>query len=255
MIIAYTIQEYNSALHTLTNKKHSTSIGFVPTMGALHKGHTSLIQKSLTENAITVVSIFLNPTQFNNQEDFAQYPVSLADDCELLESMKVDILFAPTNKDMYPNGYHFRVQENKFSTKLCGSARPGHFDGVLTVVLKLFHIVKPNRAYFGEKDWQQYILIKQMVEAFFLDIDIIPCPIIRENNGLAISSRNRLLSTEATQIAPKLYKALSSKKALTEIRKTLESCGFTIDYLEVHEARLFAAVFLEKVRLIDNVPY
>ncbi len=229
------------------------SIGFVPTMGALHDGHFSLIKKSLQENEKTVVSIFLNATQFNNKEDLEKYPTSFKDDLKKLEELNVDYLFAPEFIDMYPDNYRYRVSEDKFSKTLCGSSRMGHFDGVLTVVLKLFNLVQPNKAYFGEKDYQQLSLIQDMAKAFFLDVEIVPCPIVRTKEGLALSSRNKRLSNEGLLKAQRFAKILQESKELTEAQKKLQEEGIKIDYLEEIGSRRFAAVEIENIRLIDNV--
>ena len=165
-------------------------VGFVPTMGALHKGHESLIRRSVTESNITVASIYVNPTQFDNEKDLAVYPNTLVEDKAILEDLGVDILLMPTFKQIYPDGFRYQVSESEFSRDLCGAHRDGHFTGVLTVVMKLLNIVRPARAYFGEKDFQQYQLIKDMARTFFLDVEIVPCEIVRESDGLALSSRN-----------------------------------------------------------------
>ncbi len=249
MKVVKTVSELRAALAA-----PASSTGFVPTMGALHEGHASLIRRSVCENGRTVASVYLNPTQFNSAEDLEKYPVSPAADAALLEGLGVDVLFAPDYGEMYPEGYRYRVIENGFSGLLCGASRPGHFEGVLTVVMKLLNLVRPDRAYFGEKDWQQYRLIEGMKEAFFMDVEIVPCPIVREPSGLAMSSRNRRLTPDELSLAPALYRELSSGRTVEEIRKNLEGAGFAVDYLEEREGRLFAAAFLGKVRLIDNVP-
>jgi len=257
MIIARTVPELRAALATRDRDvafANAPTTGFVPTMGALHEGHASLIRRSVAENHRTVASVFLNPTQFNNPDDLANYPVTFADDVALLERLGTDVLFAPERDAVYPDGYRYRVGETDLSADLCGATRPGHFEGVLTVVLKLLNLVKPTRAYFGEKDWQQYRLIAGMKDAFFLDAEIVPCPIVREPSGLAMSSRNRRLSAEELAVAPTLYRELTSGKSIEAIRAELEGAGFAVDYLEEREGRLFAAAFLGSVRLIDNVP-
>lgn len=231
----------------------TAAIGLVPTMGALHEGHLSLVSRSKAENEVTVVSIFVNPTQFNNQADLDTYPVSFERDRALLEGAGVDYLFAPEHAEMYPDGYRYRVLETEESRALCGASRPGHFEGVLTVVLKLLSIFAPARAYFGEKDYQQYSLIKGMADAFFLKTEIVPCPLVREPSGLAMSSRNRRLSPEGLKTAPLFHRALASGASAAETRRQLEAGGFAVDYIEERSARLFGAVFLEGVRLIDNV--
>ena len=229
------------------------TIGFAPTMGGLHNGHLSLINKSKSENEVTVVSVYLNETQFNDKNDLLTYPSNFEDDVKLLENAGVDYLFAPDYKVMYPDNYRYMITEKEFSKLLCGAKRPGHFDGVLTVVMKLLNIVRPTRAYFGEKDFQQLTLIKGMTEAFFLDVKIVPCPIVREENGLAISSRNRKLSPEGLKLAPKFHQILSEKGTVEEKKEALEKQGFKVDYVTEYDGRLYAAVFLENVRLIDNI--
>lgn len=229
------------------------SLGFVPTMGALHEGHASLIRRSLEENDRTLVSIYLNPTQFDKAEDLESYPSSLEEDIRLLEEWGVDGLFLPDYGVIYPDGYRFFLSEKEWSGILCGKSRPGHFDGVLTVVMKLFMMVGPCRAYFGEKDYQQYVLIRDMAEAFFLPVEVIPCPLIRDADGLALSSRNRRLSPAGRRIAPQFHRILSRDISLEEMQEELEAAGFEVDYLERHFGKVFGAVILEEVRLIDHV--
>jgi pantoate--beta-alanine ligase len=229
------------------------TVGFAPTMGALHRGHLSLLLRAKEQNDLAVASVFVNPTQFNDPKDLQRYPRTLAADAELLESAGTDFLLLPSAGDMYPDGYSYRVNETKESSLLCGAHRPGHFEGVLTVVLKLLNLVRPDRAYFGEKDYQQYRLIKGMAEAFFLNTEIIPCPIVRETDGLAMSSRNRLLTPRHRALAPRLNKALRSGTSAAAVRKELSELGFEPDYVEERWGRRFAAAKLGKVRLIDNV--
>lgn len=229
------------------------SVGFVPTMGALHDGHIALIKRSLKENDLTVVSIFVNPTQFNNKNDLINYPITLENDIKILTQLKVDYLFYPKFKELYPDDYTYKVIESKFSKILCGKYRPGHFDGVLTVVMKLFNIVRPNRAYFGEKDFQQLQLIKGMVESFFMNIKIVSVPTVREKDGLAMSSRNLRLTEEERLLAAEFPKILSSGDPISQIRNKLTKKGFKVEYVEQIGKRIFAAVYLGKVRLIDNV--
>ena len=230
------------------------SIGFVPTMGALHEGHVSLIKKSKSENQITVASIFVNPTQFDNPEDLKKYPSRLARDLELLQAAGADYVITPNYESMYPDHFRFQVTEKELSQILCGQNRPGHFTGVLTVVMKLFNLVKPTRAYFGEKDYQQLKLIEGMVEAFFMDIEIVPCPIVRETDGLAKSSRNVRLSPEARRKANVLYNVLASSTDPRKAGEELKSQGFDVDYVEIRFGRRFGAARIDNVRLIDNVP-
>lgn len=222
-------------------------------MGALHDGHLSLLERARRENDLVVASVFVNPAQFNDPQDLRRYPRPVAEDVRKLESAGADYLLLPSAEDIYPDGYRYRVSETADSAGLCGAFRPGHFDGVLTVVMKLLNLVRPARAYFGEKDYQQYRLIKGMAEAFFLDAEIIPCPTLREPDGLAMSSRNLLLDPEHRELAPELYKALRSKSSPAEIKRRLAALGFKPDYVEERWGRRFAAARLGKVRLIDNV--
>lgn len=229
------------------------TIGFVPTMGALHKGHISLIEKSLEENDITVVSIFVNPTQFNDPNDFENYPVQLESDLSILRSLGVDFAFTPEKGDIYNDDFSYSVNEKILSKKLCGASREGHFEGVLTIVMKLLNIVNPTKAYFGEKDYQQYLLIKGMAESFYLNTEIVSLPTVREEDGLALSSRNLLLAPSERQMANKFYQLLSSKNNDEEISEQLDKEGFRVDYIDSIEDRRYGAVFLGNVRLIDNV--
>jgi pantoate--beta-alanine ligase len=230
-------------------------IGFVPTMGALHRGHASLVERCRRENEIVVVSVFVNPSQFNDPKDLERYPRTLDSDLTLLRSLGADEVILPSAAEMYPHGYRFRVEPDSSSPQVMeGAHRPGFLPGVLTVVLKLLNIVRPGRAYFGEKDYQQLKVITDMVQEFFLPIEIIPCATVREESGLAESSRNRLLSTEARTKAVYLFRALTTARNAAEARAILEANGFTVDYVEEHWGRRFAAAFLDGVRLIDNVP-
>lgn len=229
------------------------SLGFVPTMGALHKAHISLVKRSIEENDVTVTSIFLNPTQFNDPNDLKNYPKTFDSDRALLEEVGCDYIFLPNREMMYPDDYTYVISEKLLSNRFCGAHRPGHFDGVLTVVMKLLNVISSDRAYFGEKDWQQYKLIKGMADAFFMKTQIIPCPLIREDDGLAYSSRNALLTPEHRVLAPSFYRVLSSGNSINVMKEELEQLGFTIDYIEEDDDRLLAAVILGEVRLIDNV--
>lgn len=223
-------------------------LGFVPTMGALHAGHASLMARSVAENPRTLASIFVNPTQFNDAGDLQKYPRTLEADIAVLQAQGVDFLLLPQKEMLYPDNYRYRLTEHDFSTKLCGAHRPGHFDGVLTVVCKLLQLAKPRRAYFGEKDYQQFRLIRDMAEAFFLDAEIVPCPTLREDDGLAMSSRNMRLSPEQRAKAPLLYQALLSGDV-----EPLQQAGFTLDYFHEEQGRRYIAATIGEVRLIDNV--
>ena len=229
------------------------SVGFVPTMGALHEGHLSLVRRSVAENDRTAVSVLVNPTQFDEKTDLDAYPRDLDRDREMLSAEGVDALFAPTPEAIYPDGYRYRVTEDEGSRELEGAHRPGHFDGVLTVVLKLLMLVRPDRAYFGEKDWQQLQLVRGMVDALFVDTEIVGCPIVREEDGLAMSSRNVRLDPESRRRAAEFAAALRAGGAPDEVRDRLEAAGFDLDYLESRDGRLLAAVRIGGVRLIDNV--
>jgi len=234
------------------------SIGLVPTMGALHAGHRALLAQSLAECDHTVLTIFVNATQFNNPADLEHYPRTLEDDLAQARELGVDSVLLPAHEELYPDGYRYRVQETEFSARLCGEHRPGHFDGVLTVVMKLLNLVRPTRAYFGEKDYQQYLLIRDMAAAFFLDVDIVPCATVRAADGLALSSRNALLDDAGRRLAPLLNATLRQPVDDKTVIARLTGAGFEVDYVESHDGRRFAAATVRcgdrEVRLIDNVP-
>lgn len=232
--------------------RSENSIGFVPTMGGLHEGHASLARRSTSENDLTVVSLFLNRTQFNQASDFESYPANFEQDMALLDDLGVDAVFAPEYDSMYPDSYRYRVVEDRDSKTMEGEQRPGHFDGVLTVVLKLLSLVDPERAYFGEKDFQQLQLVKGMVDAFFLPVEIVPCETARTDEGLALSSRNRRLSESAREKASQFPKILNTAPSAAEAIKRLKKAGFSVEYVVDQEGRRFGAVNLEGVRLIDN---
>lgn len=228
------------------------SVGFVPTMGALHAGHRALLARARADNDRVVLSIFVNPTQFNDPADLEKYPRTLEEDLRLAAGL-VDDLIVPTTVELYPDNYAYRVTEEKFSRELEGAHRPGHFDGVLTVVLKLLNIVAPQRAYFGEKDWQQLRLIEGMVRALLLPVEIVRCPTERDADGLALSSRNRRLSHAARVRAaqfPAILRAADNPPAAVVALKT---AGFVVDYVEDRDGVRLGAVRIENVRLIDNV--
>jgi len=180
----------------LSVKDRKRSIGFVPTMGALHDGHISLIRSAREENDELVVSIYLNPTQFDNSDDFDKYPRQLNKDIEIIRKENADVIFTPCTEEMYPDGFCTHVTQGKLTDALCGGVRPGHFNGVTTIVTKLFNIIDPDRAYFGQKDYQQSAIIKRLVADMNMDVDIRVCPTVREEDGLALSSRNKRLSLE-----------------------------------------------------------
>jgi len=191
-------------------RKEGKNIGLVPTMGALHEGHASLVERSVKDNDVTVVSVFLNPTQFNDKGDLDRYPRTLDDDCKLVEKCGADYVFAPSVNEMYPSEDKRHFEFPPVSTVMEGARRPGHFNGVCQVVSRLFYITRPDHAYFGEKDWQQIAVIKQLVKYIGSDVKIIECPIVRESDGLAKSSRNTLLSADERAIAPAIFKSLSA---------------------------------------------
>ncbi len=231
--------------------------GFVPTMGALHAGHLSLVARAKAENAHAVASIFVNPAQFDEPGDLARYPRTLDADLALLAGAGCEIAFVPRAREMYPDGYRYRVTENERSLELEGGSRPGHFDGVLTVVMKLLLLVRPDRAYFGEKDFQQLRLVAGMAEAFFLDTEIVRCPTLREPDGLAMSSRNRRLGAAERAKASALHRVLAESiaagRSAREAEAALAREGFEVDYVADRDGRRLGAVRLGSVRLIDNV--
>lgn len=229
------------------------SVGFVPTMGALHAGHEALLRRARAENDRVVLSVFVNPTQFNDPTDLAKYPRTLDADAALARPY-TDAVIAPTPEALYPDGYRYRVTENELSRRWEGAHRPGHFDGVLTVVLKLFHLVQPTRAYFGEKDWQQLQLVRGMVDALLLPVVVVPCATIREPDGLAMSSRNTRLSPAGRAKAPAFARALREAPDAAAAAERLRREGFEVDYVEDADGRRMGAVRLESVRLIDNLP-
>ncbi len=264
-----------------SNNLDNTTIGFVPTMGALHQGHLSLLQQSIENNVTTVISIFVNPTQFNNPEDLKKYPRTLENDVEKIKTISDKILvYAPTVEDIYEGKtksqhYDFDGLENQME----GKFRPGHFDGVGTVVKRLFEIVKPTNAYFGEKDFQQLQIVKKLVEKEKIPVNIIGCPIFREDNGLAMSSRNERLSTEEKEKSTIIFKILNNAKTLFGTKSAHEVSDFVtkafkkhpdfeLEYFEIADEatlltcvrknktkkyRAFIAVFVNKIRLIDTI--
>ena len=257
----------------------SEPVGFVPTMGYFHEGHLSLVRQARKENPTVVVSIFVNPTQFGPGEDFQDYPRDLNHDLELLEREKVDIVFVPSEEEMYPRDFNSWVDVEKVTERLEGASRPGHFRGVATICAKLFNIIQPTRAYFGQKDAQQAIVIKKMVADLNMNLEIVVVPTVRESNGLAMSSRNTYLNPEERQAATVLFKALSLAKELWQggekdadkIRHQMTSLIqkeplAKIDYVSIADANtleelkkidrpaiVFLAVRIGKTRLIDNV--
>jgi pantoate--beta-alanine ligase len=228
------------------------TVGFVPTMGALHAGHRALLARARAENDRVVLSIFVNPTQFNDPADLARYPRTLAADMALAAGLADDV-FAPPVAELYPDNYRYRVTENELSLRWEGAHRPGHFDGVLTVVLKLLNLVQPTRSYFGEKDWQQLELVRGMAQALFLPGEIVACPTVRAADGLALSSRNARLSPAGRIHAAALPEILRDAPAADRAAERLRAEGFEVDYVADHAGVRLGAVRLEGVRLIDNV--
>ncbi len=277
MDIIHNIGELQQKLDS--HKENGLSTGFVPTMGALHQGHISLVERAARENDIVVVSIFVNPTQFNNPDDLHNYPRTLEADTTLLRKFKCDYVFAPDEKTIYPEPDTRIFSFGRLEAVMEGMHRPGHFTGVARVVSKLFSIVKPHRAYFGEKDFQQLAIVKNMVDQMKFDISIVPCPIIREDDGLAMSSRNALLTPAQRNAAPSIYQAMKKveKKYNTNTIKELKayfkeavelSPLMKVEYVEIADeltlepidqkidkqnVRLFVAVHAGGVRLIDNL--
>ena len=277
MISIHTIQEFQAWRQGV-----SGSLGFIPIMGALHDGHLSLITEANKMCPHTVGSIYLNPAQFAPDEDLATYPKNLQQDLEALSQFQIDAIFLPTDSEMYPRGYSTYMQETKLSTVLEGRSRPLFFQGVTTVVAKFFNIVKPTHAFFGEKDAQQLIIVKKMVKDMAYPIDIISCPIIRHNNGLAMSSRNSYLSESDQKAASIIYRSLQDGKNLVIsgernaqtirdkiIQTIMQENLLHIDYVSITDAETLVeisgnisnnilvstAVFLGKTRLIDNFSY
>jgi len=229
-------------------------LGFVPTMGNLHEGHLSLLQRARKENAVTLLSIFVNPTQFNQANDYVHYPRTLESDIALAEQAGVDYVLAPPYAEIYPDDYAYQLSEVEFSEKLEGAFRPGHFTGMLTVVLKLLMLARASRLYLGEKDFQQAVLIRGMTHAFFIPTTIVVCPTIRNEFGLPHSSRNQRLTPEQYQAARHFPEIFHSDRDCAAIKKNLEEKGFAVDYVEEYDGRRFAAVRLGEIRLIDNIP-
>jgi len=228
------------------------SVGFVPTMGALHAGHRALLARARADNDRVVLSIFVNPTQFNDATDLEKYPRTLQADLKLAAGLADDVIVPPA-AELYPDDYTYRVTEGKFSRELEGAHRPGHFDGVLTVVLKLLNTVQPKRAYFGEKDWQQLRLVEGMVRALLLPVEIVSCATERDVDGLALSSRNRRLSHPARVRAAQFPLILRSATTADAAADALKAAGFGVDYVEDRDGVRLGAVRIENVRLIDNV--
>jgi pantoate--beta-alanine ligase len=259
-------------------RRRGLEIGFVPTMGALHEGHGELIRRAKAENGFAIVSVFVNPIQFDRNDDFQSYPRTLANDLEFCSSVGADAVFAPAAEEMYPSRPLTFVEVSELGDGLCGAFRPGHFRGVATVVSKLLNITDPDRAYFGEKDAQQLAIIERMAADLNFRCAIVPAPTVREADGLALSSRNRKLSAQERSVAPAIYRGLQAAatalrtgsgpdEALSAARCVIEEAGGTrIEYLEIVDpatmkpvqrvegpVRIIAAVWLGNTRLIDNL--
>ena len=265
------------------DRKQGKEIGLVPTMGALHEGHASLVKRSVKENGITVVSVFVNPTQFNDKNDLKNYPRTLDADCALLEQCGADYVLAPSVEEMYPVPDTRQFEYPPVSTVMEGAHRPGHFNGVCQAVSRLFYIVKPTRAYFGEKDWQQIAVVKAMVRHLGINVQIVECDIVRDKDGLAKSSRNTLLSPDERAIAPAIYKALKAsvkyaknhtvKETHDKVVKDINSVdGLDVEYFSIVDGNTLQdvdsweassyvvgciTVYCGKtpIRLIDHIKY
>lgn len=279
MKLIHSISKLQAELSTL--KAQGKKVGLVPTMGALHAGHVSLVKRSVNENEVTVVSVFVNPTQFNDKNDLAKYPRTLDADCKLLEDAGTSFVFAPTVEEMYPEPDTRQFSFSPLDTVMEGQFRPGHFNGVAQIVSKLFDAAKPHRAYFGEKDFQQLAIIREMVRQLHFDIEIVGCPIIREEEGLALSSRNALLSVEERKIGLKISQTLFKSRNFAtnhSVKDTLKFVedgiasepGLRLEYFEIVDGNTLQGiqnwedteyavgcitVFCGAVRLIDNIKY
>lgn len=262
-----------------SEREKGHSVGLVPTMGALHEGHLSLVRRAEKENDIVVASVFINPVQFNNSTDFEKYPRTPERDIEMLQNAGCDAVFVPSEKEMYPVPVTDKYDFGDLERVMEGVCRPGHFNGVAIVVRKLFEIVMPDRAYFGEKDFQQQAIIRKLVADLSLNLTIVPCDIVREKDGLAMSSRNMRLTPEERAVAPMIYKVLSEVAALKDslspdemkksaLEKYADIKDFDVEYVEITDetnlksikswdncknARIFVALQLGQVRLIDNL--
>ncbi|MCF8302440.1 MAG: pantoate--beta-alanine ligase [Bacteroidales bacterium] len=260
-------------------KEQRKSIGFVPTMGALHQGHLSLVDYACKDNDLVAVSVFVNPIQFNNKQDLEKYPRDIVGDTKKLEKAGVDMIFMPPEQEMYPEHETTQYDFGQLDKVMEGRFRPGHFNGVAIVVRKLFEIIEPDRAYFGQKDFQQLAIIKELVRKEQMNVEIVPCPIVREDDGLAMSSRNARLTREQREVAPDIYKALletrhyAGKKPINELKKEMTgklniTSHMEVEYFEIVDANTLqpihdwtesenivacAAVFVGEVRLIDNM--
>jgi pantoate--beta-alanine ligase len=266
VVILQLVMKVYSKIAALQNalfddRKAGKTVGLVPTMGALHEGHASLVRRSMMENDVTVVSVFVNPTQFNDKGDLERYPRDLDADCRLLEQCGADYVLAPSVEEMYPVPDRRQFEYPPVSTVMEGAHRPGHFNGVCQVVSRLFYIVRPDRAYFGEKDWQQIAVVKAMVRNLGLPVQIVECPIVREADGLARSSRNSLLSADERAIAPTIYQALNNSLAyakshsLEETHDKVVSDINAVSGLEVEYFSIVDGDTLQDVAQWEDSPY
>ena len=279
MKVIHTIEDLQAGLSVL--KAQGKKVGLVPTMGALHAGHASLVKRSVNENDVTVVSVFVNPTQFNDKNDLVKYPRTLEADCKLLEDCGATLVFAPSVEEMYPEPDTRQFSYAPLDTVMEGAFRPGHFNGVCQIVSKLFDAVKPHRAYFGEKDFQQLAIIREMVRQMKFDLEIVGCPIVREEDGLALSSRNARLSSDerenALNISRTLFKSrtFAATHSVSETQRMVEDAiaaapGLRLEYFEIVDGNTLQkigdwnetsyavgciTVFCGEVRLIDNIKY
>ena len=253
MKIVNSIKELKSYL--AEEKRNNKQIGFVPTMGALHDGHLSLVERCVKENDVCVVSVFVNPTQFNDKHDLETYPRTLDKDCTLLEPVGCDYVFAPSAEEMYPEPDTRTFDFGTVSAVMEGARRPGHFNGVCQIVSKLFAIVEPDRAYFGEKDFQQIAVIRAMVEDLHLKVEIVPCPVVREKSGLAMSSRNTLLTDGEKAVASHIFGILSKSKNFATNHTLKETRQYVVDSLNAIvglEVQYFAIVDGGSLQELDS---
>jgi pantoate--beta-alanine ligase len=276
MIVVNTAQEFNN-----WRDQQENDVGFVPTLGALHEGHFSLVRQSKKQCDVTVVSIFLNPTQFAPSEDLDSYPNTLDADIKQLQTLQVDVLFLPTNDEMYSNVADVQVPPSDLFKKLEGQSRPHFFYGVTTIVAKLFNVIKPTHTFFGKKDAQQLRVIQQMIDVMDYQIELVACPIIRDRNGLALSSRNQYLSAKDQQVAAVIYHSLidvksglNSNQNIDQLKRAFiaaiqSNADMSVDYISIarsktleeitqldgQEVLISTAVFFKSVRLIDNITH
>lgn len=259
MIVYTTQKELEATLDRFRVK--GGKIGLVPTMGALHAGHASLVKRSVEENDATVVSVFVNPTQFNDKNDLKNYPRTLEADCKLLEKLGADYVFAPSVEEVYPEPDTRQFSFAPTDTVMEGARRPGHFNGVCQIVSKLFYLVRPDRAYFGEKDFQQIAVIRAMVKHLGIPVGLVPCPIVRESSGLALSSRNSLLTETEKATATAIFKTLSASLDYAKTHTVTETHDWTvstinaIDTLEVEYYEIVDGITLQKVNSWEDTDY